>query len=106
MSYIEGKPITYYEKNHHVQNKIIARVGASAFFEMLMVHNFIHADCHGGNIYVTLKKREHTFYKYIKFQWDWFKTYLWSKIIRSMLDTKILQKLADDHLEEEKILKK
>ena len=33
----------------------MARIGASAFFEMLMMHNFIHADCHGGNIYISLK---------------------------------------------------
>lgn len=35
-------------------NKEMARNGASVFFEMLMVHNFIHADLHAGNIYVKI----------------------------------------------------
>ena len=54
MSFIEGRPITYYEKNYDPMNKFIARVGANAFFEMLIQHNFVHADCHGGNIMVSI----------------------------------------------------
>ena len=56
-SFVEGTPITYYEKNQHLLNKVIARIGATTFFEMLMKNNFIHADCHGGNIMVTIKER-------------------------------------------------
>jgi predicted unusual protein kinase regulating ubiquinone biosynthesis (AarF/ABC1/UbiB family) len=40
-----------------VLNKVIARIGATTFFEMLMKNNFIHADCHGGNIMVRIKER-------------------------------------------------
>jgi predicted unusual protein kinase regulating ubiquinone biosynthesis (AarF/ABC1/UbiB family) len=43
----------------HYNKKIrsyVARVGASAFFEMLFQHNFVHVDCHGGNIMVKINK--------------------------------------------------
>lgn len=51
-TFIEGVPVTYYERNKHPLNKVIARLGSTTFFEMLMKNNFIHADCHGGNIIV------------------------------------------------------
>ena len=51
-SFVEGVPITYFEANPHPLNSVIARLGATTFFEMLMKNNFIHADCHGGNILV------------------------------------------------------
>ena len=44
MSFIEGMPITHYEKNKNPMNKFIARVGTNAFFEMLIQNNFVHAD--------------------------------------------------------------
>jgi predicted unusual protein kinase regulating ubiquinone biosynthesis (AarF/ABC1/UbiB family) len=56
-TFIEGTPITYYESNKHALNNVIARIGAKTFFEMLMKNNFIHADCHGGNIMVSIKER-------------------------------------------------
>lgn len=59
-SFVEGIPITYYEENQHMLNKVIARIGATTFFEMLMKNNFIHADCHGGNIMVTIKERSNS----------------------------------------------
>lgn len=51
-TFVEGVPITYFEKHQHPLNSVIARIGAKTFFEMLMKNNFIHADCHGGNIIV------------------------------------------------------
>lgn len=42
-------------------NKIIARLGSTTFFEMLMKNNFIHADCHGGNIFVQIKDKSYNF---------------------------------------------
>lgn len=35
-------------------NRVIANIGARAFFSMLMKYNFIHADCHAGNIMVNI----------------------------------------------------
>lgn len=57
-TFIEGLPITYYEKNKHPLNKVIARIGTMTFFEMLIKNNFIHADCHGGNILVQIKPNQ------------------------------------------------
>ena len=51
--YIEGVPITYYETNRHKLNKVIAKLGSEVLFEMLMKNNFVHADCHGGNIIIS-----------------------------------------------------
>lgn len=53
-TFIDGKPITYYERHRHQLNKTIARIGGMTFFEMFMKYNFIHADCHGGNILVRI----------------------------------------------------
>jgi predicted unusual protein kinase regulating ubiquinone biosynthesis (AarF/ABC1/UbiB family) len=58
---VEGKPITYFEDHPHALNKTIARIGAMTFFEMLFKYNFIHADCHGGNIIVKISPRKFTF---------------------------------------------
>jgi predicted unusual protein kinase regulating ubiquinone biosynthesis (AarF/ABC1/UbiB family) len=54
--------VTYFESNRHPLNAVIARLGASAFFEMLMKNNFIHADCHGGNILVEITKQSTSFF--------------------------------------------
>ena len=67
-SFVEGKPVTYYEQNRHPLNAYIARLGTNAFFEMLMKNNFIHADCHGGNILVQVTKHTPTFLGEV---WDW-----------------------------------
>ena len=39
--------MTFYGDEKH-----IADVGSRAFFEMVLVHNFVHADLHPGNILV------------------------------------------------------
>ncbi len=51
--FIEGVPVTYFENNKHKLNKVIAKLGSEVLFEMLMKNNFVHADCHGGNIFIT-----------------------------------------------------
>lgn len=61
-TFVEGVPITYYEKNQHPLNSVIANLGAKTFFEMLMKNNFIHADCHGGNIMVELYEESFNFF--------------------------------------------
>ena len=38
-------------------NKVIANLGARAFFSMLMKYNLVHADCHAGNILVKIKEK-------------------------------------------------
>lgn len=63
---MEGVPITYYEKNPHPLNSVIARMGAMAFFDMLMKYNFIHADCHGGNIMVEMREKTESIFSKMK----------------------------------------
>ena len=60
--FVEGVPVSFYESNRHPLNKIIARQGSEAFFEMLMKNNFIHADCHGGNIFIAMEKPKYNFF--------------------------------------------
>jgi aarF domain-containing kinase len=60
-TFVEGVPVTYYESNRHPLNKVIARLGSATFFEMLMKNNFIHADCHGGNIFIEIREQSYNF---------------------------------------------
>lgn len=69
-TFVEGVPITYYETHKHPLNAVIARLGATTFFEMLMKNNFIHADCHGGNILVQMQEKSLTFFGEL---WDYIK---------------------------------
>jgi aarF domain-containing kinase len=61
-TFVEGVPVTYYEKVKHPLNKVIARLGSTTFFEMLMKNNFIHADCHGGNILIEIREKSYSWY--------------------------------------------
>ena len=65
-TFVEGVPITHFENNPHPLNEVIARIGAKTFFEMLMKNNFIHADCHGGNILIELTEPKYSFFGEIK----------------------------------------
>ena len=66
-SFVEGRPVTYFEINKHPLNKVIAKLGSELFFEMLMKNNFVHADCHGGNIFIQTKQQSYNFFTQI---WD------------------------------------
>ena len=74
-SFVEGRPVTYFELNKHPLNKVIARLGSEAFFEMLMKNNFIHADCHGGNILIEMREKSYSWFAEIK---DFFKEIVYS----------------------------
>ena len=76
-------------------NKFIARVGANAFFEMLIQHNFVHADCHGGNIMVSITDIPHSLMGHVKYFWRAAKNNLWNKSIKLMLDSELLKKFCD-----------
>ena len=53
-SFIDAKPVSYYIENKHELNKAMAMIGTKAFYRMLFYDNFIHADCHAGNIMIKL----------------------------------------------------
>lgn len=61
---------------------------------MLMRHNFIHADCHGGNIFVKIEPNVKW---YRSFQ-DMFKNlqnWIIAHVIKLSFDSPLLQKLAE-----------
>ena len=105
MSFIEGMPLTHYEKNKNPMNKFIARVGTNAFFEMLIQHNFVHADCHGGNIMVSIQNIPHSPTTYLNYYWRMLKNTIWNKSIKIMLTSQILKKFCDEQNEEDLYLR-
>jgi len=55
-SFIDAKPISYYYENKHIMNPYIAKVGMNVLYRMIFYENFVHSDCHAGNILVQMKK--------------------------------------------------
>ena len=51
-SFIDAKPISYYYENKHIMNPYIAKVGMNVLYRMIFYENFVHSDCHAGNILV------------------------------------------------------
>jgi hypothetical protein len=70
---------------------------------MLFQHNFVHVDCHGGNIMVKINKNYSVFME-IKDYYDIVSRYIESKLIKLALRSKLLKKLADEHCWEETLL--
>ena len=68
---------------------------------MLMKNNFIHADCHGGNILVKISERSSSFfsemYEYLKKKIARLEAYL----IESTLNSETLRKLYAEGRKEE-----
>lgn len=69
---------------------MIARLGAAAFFEMLIKNNLIHADCHGGNILVEVTPKRSSTLSLLGTGADNLR-----KIFRKM-EFKLKEKLLDD----------
>lgn len=57
-SFIDAKPISYYMENTHLMNPLIAKVGMNVLYRMIFYENFVHSDCHAGNILVQIKDAE------------------------------------------------
>lgn len=75
-------------------NKAIANLGAKAFFSMLMKYNFIHADCHAGNIIVQIQDEPNSIKTRIINLWNHNKNYIISQIIKYGFDSTFLRKLS------------
>lgn len=103
-SFVEGVPVTHFEHHRHALNPLIARLGATTFFEMLMKNNFIHADCHGGNILVEVTKESATFFGEI---WEYLRSkakQLEGRLSEQFLESETLRKLSQaSHEEEQRI---
>jgi predicted unusual protein kinase regulating ubiquinone biosynthesis (AarF/ABC1/UbiB family) len=52
LSWEGGETIQRYIDERHPANKRLAQLGYDVFMTMILVHNFAHADCHAGNIFV------------------------------------------------------
>lgn len=68
-------------------------IGASIFFEMLMKHNFVHADCHGGNIMVKIEKNI-KWYRPILDTFKDLQNWIIAHVIKISFDSPLLKKLA------------
>lgn len=51
-SFIHAHPISHYCDNKHEMNPVIAKVGMNVLYRMIFYENFVHSDCHAGNILV------------------------------------------------------
>lgn len=56
----KGESISdFMQKGKTGQNKKLARLGVNCIYKMVIYDNFVHADCHGGNIFVQkIEKKE------------------------------------------------
>jgi aarF domain-containing kinase len=52
MTWEDGVTIQRYVDEKHPKNKYLANLGYDTFMTMLLVHNFVHADTHAGNMIV------------------------------------------------------
>jgi hypothetical protein len=66
-------------------------LGASTFFEMLMKHNFVHADCHGGNIFVRIEPNI-KWYRPFKDMFKNLQNLIISHVIKLSFDSPLLKK--------------
>lgn len=73
---------------------MIANLGAKAFFSMLMQYNFVHADCHAGNILVRIKDESNEFTRKARNFISKTKNYIISQIIKYGFDSEFLRKLS------------
>lgn len=58
-NYIENaQNIHDFAQAHPHLNKKLAGMGLNSFFKMFIYDNFIHADCHAGNLLIQKKKKK------------------------------------------------
>ncbi len=43
----------FINKKNILTNKLLGKIGVNTFYKMVVYDNFVHADCHGGNILVS-----------------------------------------------------
>ena len=75
----------------------MANVGARAYYSMLLKHNFIHADCHGGNILVKIKDAPSGVTTTLKQKVSQFWDYCIAKYAGWILEIPLLGRLAEEN---------
>jgi predicted unusual protein kinase regulating ubiquinone biosynthesis (AarF/ABC1/UbiB family) len=63
---------------------------------MLMKHNFVHADCHGGNIYVKIEPNI-KWYRPFQNMFTNLRNLFIAHIIKISFDSPLLKKLAEEN---------
>jgi aarF domain-containing kinase len=54
----EGIPLTKFLNSERTRDHLtLANLGLKTFYKMLIYDNFIHADCHAGNMFVRISPR-------------------------------------------------
>ena len=76
-------------------NKVIANIGAKAFFSMLFKNNFVHTDCHAGNILVKIHESPNELATKFNHFLNKAKNFLIAQVIKYGFDSKYLQKLSE-----------
>lgn len=57
LSYVDGKTIDGYVKNHPKDRRRLADILANSIFKQIFIDGLFHADPHPGNIFVTRQKK-------------------------------------------------
>ncbi|KAM3140208.1 hypothetical protein pb186bvf_007761 [Paramecium bursaria] len=58
-TYEQGIPLTgFINQKRTMEHYTLANLGLKAFYKMLIIDNFIHADCHAGNILIRIEKKD------------------------------------------------
>ena len=78
-------------------NKVIAQLGAKAFFSMLMKYNLAHADCHAGNILVRIRQNPSTISDKVRFLCESLEEFVVSKVVKYGFKSAFLRKLTEEH---------
>lgn len=81
---------------------MIANIGAKAFFSMLMKHNFVHADCHAGNILVRIKDSPSSLVNFLAAAKAAVLNLVLAAAMKIGMQSDLLQRLADENYEYEK----
>ena len=75
----------------------MANIGAKAFFSMLMQYNFIHADCHAGNIIIKINKSESPLGNTFEFYKNKIHNYILSKVMKYGFKSDYLKRLSEEN---------
>ncbi|CAD7975248.1 unnamed protein product [Amoebophrya sp. A25] len=55
--FVDAKPLSYFIENPQSYNEELARLGMQVLNRMIFLHNFVHADCHSGNLFFKVTDR-------------------------------------------------
>lgn len=66
---------------------------------MLMKYNFVHADCHAGNILVSIKQAPNAITNYLHSFKNLAIAYFWSNVAKFSMHSEFLRRLCEENYE-------